>query len=153
MSAVAVSCPDIRTIVAGNIQRFIAEKKKTRQEVADDLDIKYTTLCDWINAKSSPKLETLETLGRYFGVAIGDFFIDFDNIGDSVSRISAYAREAVNLDMSVLDSLTDEQIRELLNRGFSFKHKTIKDYVKESGGVLKVSPEFDWGEPVGDEIW
>ena len=33
------------------------------------------------------------------------------------------------------------------------RHKKLEEYVAENGGILKVSGEFDWGEPVGREIW
>ncbi|MBO7363559.1 MAG: streptomycin biosynthesis protein StrG [Lachnospiraceae bacterium] len=57
------------------------------------------------------------------------------------------------LDMSVLDYLTDEQVNELLKKGFSFKHKSLEEYIAESGKKLKACPEFDWGMPVGGEVW
>ena len=34
-----------------------------------------------------------------------------------------------------------------------FRHKTLEERVAECGGKLEVDGEFDWGEPVGREIW
>jgi antitoxin MazE len=34
-----------------------------------------------------------------------------------------------------------------------FRHKTLEERVAECGGKLEVGGEFDWGEPVGREIW
>ncbi|MCR5619981.1 MAG: helix-turn-helix transcriptional regulator [Lachnospiraceae bacterium] len=144
---------DIRSIVARNINRLLNETKRTRQEVCNDLNIKYTTFCDWLNGNSSPKLESLEAISRYFGIAIGDLFVDLDDPGDIGARLSAYTSRAVALDMSVLDYLTDEQVNELLKKGFSFKHKSLEEYIAESGKKLKAYPEFDWGLPVGGEVW
>jgi transcriptional regulator with XRE-family HTH domain len=152
MSKEAISV-DIRAIVASNIKRFCEEKHKTRQDISNDLNIKYTTLCDWFNGNSSPKLESLYDLSRYLGVEVGDFFIDFDHDSSAVARLSEYAKRAVTLDMKILDSLSDEQIMELIKRGFTFKHKTLEEYIAENNGEFKVSREFDWGEPVGREIW
>ena len=79
--------------------------------------------------------------------------IDSNGEDYAASRLSAYARKVLNPEMSVLNFLTDNQIRELLKRGVKFRHKSIEEYVKESGRELKASPEFDWGEPVGEELW
>ena len=34
-----------------------------------------------------------------------------------------------------------------------FRHKTLEERAAEYGGQLKLDGEFDWGEPVGREIW
>ena len=35
----------------------------------------------------------------------------------------------------------------------TFKHKTLEERAAEFGGNLKLDGEFDWGEPVGREVW
>ena len=37
--------------------------------------------------------------------------------------------------------------------GESFRHRTFEERVAEYGGKIGVDGEFDWGEPVGREIW
>ncbi|SCX05189.1 antitoxin MazE [Lachnospiraceae bacterium YSD2013] len=34
-----------------------------------------------------------------------------------------------------------------------FRHKTLEERAAEYGGKLSLDGEFDWGEPVGREIW
>ena len=34
-----------------------------------------------------------------------------------------------------------------------FRHKTLEERVAEYGGKLDLDGEYDWGEPVGREIW
>ena len=34
-----------------------------------------------------------------------------------------------------------------------FRHKTLEERAAEYDGKLDVDGEFDWGEPVGREIW
>lgn len=34
-----------------------------------------------------------------------------------------------------------------------FRHKTLEERAAEYGGKLDLDGEFDWGEPVGREIW
>ena len=34
-----------------------------------------------------------------------------------------------------------------------WKHKTLEERAAEYGGELNLDGEYDWGEPVGREIW
>ena len=34
-----------------------------------------------------------------------------------------------------------------------FRHRTLEERAAEYGGQLHLDGEFDWGEPVGREIW
>ena len=34
-----------------------------------------------------------------------------------------------------------------------FRHKTLEERAAEYGGKLSLDGEFDWGEPLGREIW
>ena len=145
---------NIKTVIASNIERGMKEKAVTRKQLCEDLNIKYTTLCDWIKGKTSPKPEWLEKMAGYFGIEIGEFFIDFESKDTGTEeRLMAYAARAKQLDMKLLELLTDEQIKALLKQGFRFKHKTLEERIAENGGVLTVSKEIDWGEPMGREIW
>ena len=144
---------DAKNIVAKNVCRLMVEQEKTRRQICEDLQIKYTTFCDWLNGNSYPKLESLETLAGYFGVGISDFFIECDAVADNSSRLIKYLSGMKVLNMGTLEKLSDSEIRELLAAGFRFKHKTLEEYINESGGQLRVSEEFDWGQPVGDELW
>ncbi len=35
----------------------------------------------------------------------------------------------------------------------TFRHKSLEERAAEYGGKLDLDGEFDWGEPVGREIW
>lgn len=34
-----------------------------------------------------------------------------------------------------------------------FRHKTLEERATEFGGQLNLDGEYDWGEPVGREVW
>lgn len=146
----------INTIFSYNLSSLMKEKKKTRKEVCADLDIKYTTFCDWINGRTIPKAEQIDRLSDYFCVSSSDFFIEskpMDSGEMFMKRMMTYSQITKELPMKALDSLTDNQIKELINSGFHFQHKTLEEYIQESGGEFVVSEELDWGEPVGREVW
>lgn len=33
------------------------------------------------------------------------------------------------------------------------RHRTLAERIAEAGGTLEHVPEYDWGEPVGREVW
>lgn len=35
----------------------------------------------------------------------------------------------------------------------SFRHKTLEERAEEFDGKLMLDGEYDWGEPVGREVW
>ncbi len=144
---------NIKYIVASNIRFFLEKKKKTRKELCEDLGIKYTTFCDWINGNSTPRLENLETMSTYFDISISDFFIETEKRSQIEERLSEYERRFTMLDISLLDKMDEKQVKELLKRGFTFKHRSFDEYVALNGGKLVPSKEIDMGEPVGYEIW
>jgi len=144
----------IKYLFAHNLQYLMEEHNKTRRMICSDLNIKYTTLCDWVNARSTPHEDQLMRLGEYFGIEAGEFFIELNsrNIESENNRYRKYA-ENRRLNMETINHMTDDQIRELLESGFTFEHKTLEEYINESGGKMIVSDEMDWGTPTGAEVW
>ena len=128
---------------------------KSRRDLCNELNLKYTTVCDWVNARTIPREDQLEKLARYFDIKVGELFIeikenDYDSSGQ---RMDAYLSGIRRLDMKVTDHMSDDQIRELIKSGYTFEHRTIEEYIEESGGIFVPSGEMDWGMPVGREIW
>ena len=138
-----------------NLNRLLIENKKSRKDVCRDLDIKYTTFCGWVNGNNIPKASQIERLSDYFHVSSSYFFLEGNTDGDEalINRLMEYSKKSKELPMKMLDELTDEQIRELLESGFRFQHKTLSQYIEESGGELILSEKIDFGKPIGREIW
>ena len=61
-----------KDIMALNIKYYMEEKGIDRNTLCSDLDIKYTTLCDWLNAKTYPRIDKIELMANYFGVQKSD---------------------------------------------------------------------------------
>lgn len=61
-----------KTIMAKNIKHYMALHRKTRSDICEALGVKYTTLTDWINAKTYPRIDKIEMLANYFGVEKSD---------------------------------------------------------------------------------
>lgn len=61
-----------KRIMAQNIQRYMEQKGVTRQQLCDDLNIKYTTLRDWLKGITYPRIGKVEAMANYFGCEKSD---------------------------------------------------------------------------------
>ena len=145
----------IRTVFSANINLLMKERGLTRKKACKDLGIKYTTFCDWINGRTLPREDQLVKLGEYFDLEPGDLLVEMnsDNLQAERERLNGYTISTRRLPMELLNTLSYDQIMELLRSGFTFEHKRLEDYVREAGGKIIASDEMDWGEPVGSEVW
>ncbi len=147
----------VKDNISKNIKFLLLNNNKSRKEVCKDLNIKYTTFCDWINGKTIPGYSRLEELGNYFRVEPWEFYGNIEEgLKKRASILDYYASNIEGgkiLDMEILSSLNDEQIKKLLESGFTFRHRKLEEYIELAGGTLRASEEYDWGEPVGRELW
>ncbi|MCO4327084.1 XRE family transcriptional regulator [Staphylococcus agnetis] len=65
-----------KQVMAKNISRLMKENNVGRKKLSDDLNVKYTTLSDWINAKTYPRIDKIELLADYFNVSKADLVED-----------------------------------------------------------------------------
>ena len=61
-----------KEVMAKNISKYMKEKNVDRTKLSKDLKLKYTTVSDWINAKTYPRIDKIELLANYFGVTKAD---------------------------------------------------------------------------------
>lgn len=61
-----------KDIIAKNIRHYMEMKGKSRTDICHALDIKYTTLSDWVNGKTYPRIDKIERMARYFGIKKSD---------------------------------------------------------------------------------
>lgn len=61
-----------KMIMAKNIQRYMDQRGITRQQLCDALDIKYTTLRDWLKGITYPRIGKVEAMANYFGCEKSD---------------------------------------------------------------------------------
>ncbi|EGQ2871456.1 helix-turn-helix domain-containing protein [Staphylococcus pseudintermedius] len=55
---------------------MMKENNVDRKQLSTDLKVKYTTLSDWINAKTYPRIDKIELLANYFNVNKSDLVED-----------------------------------------------------------------------------
>lgn len=61
-----------KQIMAKNIQYYMDRRGISRQQLCDALDIKYTTLRDWLKGITYPRIGKVEAMANYFGCEKSD---------------------------------------------------------------------------------
>ena len=61
-----------KEIMAKNIRYYMDKNNVTRNDMCEALGVKYTTLTDWVKAKSYPRIDKIELMANYFGVSKSD---------------------------------------------------------------------------------
>lgn len=74
-----------RDIFVNNLRAIMKERKVSRKELADALNIPYTTLCDWCTGRIFPRVEKINLLADYFKIKKADLIED--GIDDNVNSL------------------------------------------------------------------
>ena len=77
-----------REIFSNNLKKYITKSGKNRGEIADDLNMSYSTLTEWINGKKYPRIHNIEKLAEYFGISKTDLIEDFEKIKKDNDRLA-----------------------------------------------------------------
>lgn len=65
-----------KDVLSKNLRYLMQRVGKSRNQVCDDLNIKYTTFNDWYNGNKYPRIDKIELLANYFGVLKSDLIED-----------------------------------------------------------------------------
>lgn len=61
-----------KEIMSRNIQKYMKLHDLSRTDLCDALGVKYTTLTDWINGKTYPRIDKIEKMANYFNIRKSD---------------------------------------------------------------------------------
>jgi transcriptional regulator with XRE-family HTH domain len=61
-----------KTIMAENISYFMKRDNLDRRTLAALVGAPYTTVCDWLNANTYPRIDKIEKMANLFGVSKSD---------------------------------------------------------------------------------
>ncbi len=64
--------PNSREILGANLNALMEKRGISRNKLSADLNIKYTTLTDWIKGRTYPRIDSIEKLTNYFGINKSD---------------------------------------------------------------------------------
>ncbi len=108
-----------KDILSKNLKKYISKSGKDRATIAEELDLSYSTLTDWVNGKKYPRINNIEKLAGYFEVSKSDLIEDFEEKrrdNDALATIIVKLRmnkelldvveKLVSLDKAKLESLS-----------------------------------------------
>jgi transcriptional regulator with XRE-family HTH domain len=78
-----------KEIFSNNLKFFMQQKNKTRKEICDDLNIKYTTFADWYNGNKYPRIDKIELLAKYFGIQKSDLIEEKNDTNKNSLELTA----------------------------------------------------------------
>ena len=75
-----------KEIMANNIKRLLEQRGSNGRQLALTLGFKYTTVNDWLNAKSYPRIDKIEKMANFFNVEKSDLIEKPEKLEDYVER-------------------------------------------------------------------
>lgn len=102
-----------KEVMSNNLKYYMNKKGVDRNQLCSDLDLKYMTVSDWINAKSYPRIDKIELLANYFGINKSDLIEEKSTIPSSSIPLPNFdPRQAILL--SNYSKLNDTRKNKLL---------------------------------------
>lgn len=84
-----------KEVMARNIQYYLHLSGVSRKELCRELGISYSTFSDWYHARSYPRIDKIEMLTGYFGIAKSDLVEERENRRVPEEILTPKARELV----------------------------------------------------------
>ena len=119
-----------KEVMSNNLKYYMNKKGVDRNQLCSDLDLKYMTVSDWINAKTYPRIDKIESLANYFGINKSDLIEEKSTIPSSSIPLPNFdPRQAILL--SNYSKLNDTRKNKLLatsetllaeEQGKSYRH-------------------------------
>ncbi|CND43497.1 TPA: helix-turn-helix transcriptional regulator [Streptococcus agalactiae] len=75
-----------KKIMASNIRRHLEKKNMNPKEFSKVMNFKYSTVLDWVNAKTYPRIDKIELMANYFNVEKSDLVEVYSH--DNISALS-----------------------------------------------------------------
>ena len=87
-----------KEVMAKNINKYMKMNKISRNKMSEALGVSYSTLSDWVNAKTYPRIDKIEMMANYFGVSKSDLVEDKQTV-DTVQITTAPVLSKVSAGM------------------------------------------------------
>ena len=116
-----------KEVMAKNIRKQLESRGLNVKDFAAIMDFKYSTVLDWVNAKTYPRIDKIELMANYFGIEKADLI-------EENNQLHTTSEETIDL----------SNLRE---KGVMFDGKPLSDDdVKKIEQIIRLSIEV-----MGDE--
>lgn len=124
--------PKIKHLIAYSMQLARMNLGLTQKELSEKTGICQADISKLERGLGNPSLSTLERLADGLGM---NLYIDLRPVEEEKEM------QEEGYDLENQNSFDE------------FKHRTLEERAAEYGGNLNLDGEYDWGEPVGREVW
>lgn len=119
-----------KEVMAKNIRRHLNKLGLNVKDFASEMDFKYSTVLDWVNAKTYPRIDKIELMANYFKVEKADLIEEYGSRKNVLSsKINFDTRQAILL--SNYNKLND-------NRKDKLVQVSEKLLAEENGKVVDI---------------
>ena len=73
-----------KEIMAKNIRYYMERKGLNAKDFSIELGFKYSTVLDWLNAKTYPRIDKIEMMANYFNIEKSDLVEDKSKQNDNI---------------------------------------------------------------------
>ena len=77
-----------KSIFAKRLHYYMEQKGVDRRQLCDDLNLKYSTVSEWLSANKYPRIDKIELLANYFGITKSNLIED-DKPADTLTVLPA----------------------------------------------------------------
>ncbi len=97
-----------KRIMGNNIQMYMNKMGIERRELAKAIGVPYSSLTDWINGNTYPRIDKIEKMARYFGIEKADLVEDGSKRKEvSSTRIPVLGRVAAGVPIDAIEGVID----------------------------------------------
>lgn len=134
-----------KEVFSSNLRFYMEKRNKSRNEVCEALNFKYTTFTDWCNGVKYPRIDNIEKLANYFGISKSDLIeIKGNDTDDSIKAVQipvlGYVRAGIP--MTAIENIIDyeeisqEQARTGEFFGLQIKGDSMEPKISEGDVVI-----------------
>ena len=119
-----------KEVFSSNLRFYMEKRNKSRNEVCEALNFKYTTFTDWCNGVKYPRIDNIEKLANYFGISKSDLIeIKGSDTDESIKsvQIPVLGYVKAGIPMTAIENIIDyEEINQEQARTGEFFGLQIK---------------------------
>lgn len=134
-----------KEVFSSNLRFYMEKRNKSRNEVCEALNFKYTTFTDWCNGVKYPRIDNIEKLANYFGISKSDLIeIKGSDTDESIKsvQIPVLGYVKAGIPMTAIESIIDyeeisqEQARTGEFFGLQIKGDSMEPRITEGDVVI-----------------
>ena len=111
-----------KKIMGDNIMYYLDEKEIDRKRFAEIIEVPYSTLTNWINGVTYPRIDKIQRMADYFGIGKADL------VEPRKEKAEALTDEEMQL-LAIFKGMNEDGKQRLLERAFEMKF--VPMYQKE----------------------